>query len=358
MKIGGKKESRRVLVSKFGELGGVAMTVPTVYDACSANPDADFVYLTRHHESRLLINTPANLRVVAVNTDNYKGMRGIYRLAKALHKRYGITHHIDLQGDPRTRLLSVFLRMHGVACQGVDNGTRSKKELTRPQNKMLVQLKPQPERDKEVFYKAGIALANDFDTIWGGGKGSPELFAAVSAPKRAGEHWLAIAPFARFKGKVYPAEQLERVIEHFSRREGQKIFMFGFGPEETSQISRYARRYVGIVNMAEANLGISAELSLLSHCDVMLSMDSANMHMASLVGLRVVSVWGATHPYTGFLGWRQRTRDVIQLDMTCRPCSVTGDRPCLRGDYHCLGGITPKMIIAKLESQDGNETPG
>lgn len=79
-------------------------------------------------------------------------------------------------------------------------------------------------------------------------------------------------------------------------------------------------------------------------------MDSANMHLASLVGLRTVSVWGATHPYTGFLGWRQRTRDVVQLDMTCRPCSVFGDRPCFRGDYHCLAGITPKMIIEKLEN--------
>ena len=103
--------------------------------------------------------------------------------------------------------------------------------------------------------------------------------------------------------------------------------------------------------MAAASLGIGPELSLLSHCDTMLSMDSANMHLASLVGLRTVSVWGATHPYTGFLGWQQKTSDVVQLDMTCRPCSVFGDRPCFRGDYHCLYGITPQMIIQKIEGK-------
>ena len=43
------------------------------------------------------------------------------------------------------------------------------------------------------------------------------------------------------------------------------------------------------------------ELNLMSHLDVMLSMDSANMHLASLVNIPVVSVWGATHPYAGFM---------------------------------------------------------
>ena len=47
------------------------------------------------------------------------------------------------------------------------------------------------------------------------------------------------------------------------------------------------------------------ELNLMSHLDVMLSMDSANMHLASLVNIPVVSIWGATHPYAGFMGWKQ-----------------------------------------------------
>lgn len=225
-----------------------------------------------------------------------------------------------------------------------------RQELTRRENKVLVQLKPMPERYRDVFYKGGIALANDFDGLWGTGKGPAELFAQVSGPKPEGAHWLAVAPFARHRGKVYPLDQLERVIEHFNRREGEKIFVFGYGPEESEIIGKWARRYPAVVNMAQAEIGLKGELALLSHCDVMVSMDSANMHLASLVGLRAVSVWGATHPYAGFLGWRQRTRDVVQLDMTCRPCSIFGDRPCLRGDYHCLAGINPRMIIERIES--------
>ena len=90
------------------------------------------------------------------------------------------------------------------------------------------------------------------------------------------------------------------------------------------------------------------ELILMAHLDVMLSMDSANMHMASLTGTPVVSVWGATHPMAGFMGWRQNESNAIQLDMDCRPCSIFGNKPCHFGDYRCLTGIKPETIVEKL----------
>ena len=91
------------------------------------------------------------------------------------------------------------------------------------------------------------------------------------------------------------------------------------------------------------------ERNLMSHLDVMLSMDSANMHLASLVNIPVVSIWGATHPYAGFMGWRQLPVNTVQLDLSCRPCSVYGQKPCWRGDYACLRDIKPEQVIAKIE---------
>ena len=73
------------------------------------------------------------------------------------------------------------------------------------------------------------------------------------------------------------------------------------------------------------------------------------MHLASLVDTPVVSVWGATHPYAGFMGWRQRMDHAIQIDLPCRPCSIYGNKPCLRGDYACLTGITPELVVEKIE---------
>ena len=95
--------------------------------------------------------------------------------------------------------------------------------------------------------------------------------------------------------------------------------------------------------------GLHEELILMSHLDVMVSMDSANQHLASLVGTPVVSVWGATHPYTGFLGWGQTLDNVVQVDLPCRPCSIYGNKPCARGDWACLKAITPEMVVERVE---------
>lgn len=347
-------KGRNVLVARFSALGDVAMTLPPVYDACTANPDSQFIFLTRTHPAQVFINRPANLTVAGINLDNYKGVKGMWRLAHALKKLYGIDTFVDLHDVLRTKLLRFFLMMQGVETHHIHKGRRAKKELTRRNNKVLVQLKPTPQRYEDVFRSAGIALSNDFKSLYGNKKGNPEEFARVTDPKKEGEHWLAVAPFAKHKGKIYPLELLDAVIRHFDRKPGEKIFIFGYGDEESEEIAKFARKYPSVINMAEASLGIGAELALLSHCDVMLSMDSANMHLASLAGLRAVTIWGATHPYTGFLGWHQRTGDVVQLEMTCRPCSVFGDKPCFRGDYHCLRGIPPQMVIQRLDSDAAN----
>ena len=77
------------------------------------------------------------------------------------------------------------------------------------------------------------------------------------------------------------------------------------------------------------------------------------MHIASIVGCRVVSVWGATHFWAGFLGWGQSRRDIIQVDLECRPCSIYGNKPCKFGDYRCLTMISSKDIVTKvLETTD------
>ena len=79
-------------------------------------------------------------------------------------------------------------------------------------------------------------------------------------------------------------------------------------------------------------------------------MDSSNMHLASLTGTPVVSVWGATHPYAGFLGWGQTAKNAIQIDLECRPCSIFGQKPCRRGDYACMNRIAPETIIERTNN--------
>ena len=171
--------------------------------------------------------------------------------------------------------------------------------------------------------------------------------AKAESLKPRGEKWIGIAPFAAHKGKIYPLEKMERVIELLLEREPNcRIFLFGGGAEERELLTQWESRHD---RCTCALLGsLYNELVLMSHLDTMVSMDSANMHLASLTGTRVVSVWGATHPFAGFMGWNQSPADAVQTTLPCRPCSIFGNKPCLHGDYPCLNSITPEDIAERV----------
>lgn len=333
---------------RFSALGDIAMSVPEAFDVAASNPDTQFVFLTRSHPAQLFTGAPANLTVVGVDLDRYRGLRGLHRLYRRLRDEFAVTTVIDLHDVLRTRILRLFFRLGGATVRHIDKSRRARRRLTRRHNKVMLPLSPVPERYHDVFSRAGIYSRPQFTTIFPAGRGPAAAFARVAAPKKPGERWLAVAPFARHAGKIYPIELMEKVIAHFAAR-GVKVFLFGGGPDETAALRGIASRCPGAVCVAGQKLGLHAELALLSWCDAALSMDSSNMHLAALAGIPAVTVWGATHPYAGFMPRRLDPALAVQLDMVCRPCSVFGNKPCFRGDYNCLRGIPPALIISTLE---------
>jgi hypothetical protein len=142
-------------------------------------------------------------------------------------------------------------------------------------------------------------------------------------------------------------------------REGFDITIFYFNPNiddfaeyqlrknEQQKLEEWAKNYPNTISIA-GKYNIQEELQILQQCDALLSMDSSNMHFASLVKTPAVSIWGATHPFAGFYGYQQDPEDAVQLDLACRPCSIYGNKPCLKGNYPCLNNIDNKVIISKL----------
>lgn len=341
---------RNLLITRFSALGDVAMSVPVVYNVCRSNPDVRFYYLTRRVPAQVFVNPPDNLTVVDVDLQRYKGVAGMKRLASELKARYGLDGYADLHDVLRTKLLRFFLRLSGVRVARIHKRRRARRNLTRRHNKVMIPLTGARALYREVFWRLGLAREDSFTGIYADSAPDPMQFAAATPPRGDGQTWVAIAPFARHSGKIYPAELMKQVVAELAARPGYKIFLLGAGEKESRILDDWAAvSPSNIVNMAPLRLGIPAEMALMSYCSAVISMDSANMHLASLARVPVVSIWGATHPYCGFMGWHQRRENTVQLDMVCRPCSIFGNKPCRRGDYHCLRGIPPSLVIARLD---------
>ncbi len=341
-----------MLVIRLSALGDVAMVLPVLYDVCRQHPDVTFLFATRPSMTHMAVNPPSNLVLLGVDVHGeHKGLRGMLRFLHQVRDRYPIDAFADLHGVIRSHWMALLCRLHGIAVAQIDKGRREKAKLTAASSKDFHPLTPSTERYRKVFTSLGLPSEAHFVSLFGDGRGDAAAFDAVTGPKKGGERWVGIAPFAAHRGKIYPLDKMWRVVEQLSSIKGVKVFLLGAGKDEKRVFDLWREKASQLVSLADKRHGFPVELALLSHMDAVVSMDSANMHLASLVGVPVVSVWGATHPFCGFSGWRQSELGrELQLSLDCRPCSVFGNKPCHNGgEYPCLAGISPDVIVKAVK---------
>jgi len=320
------------IVFRFSAMGDVAIAASVMREIAAQNSDTHFVIVTRAFFSPFFDNIP-NVEVFPVDfSGKYKGFWGILRLYKALNKTYNIGFIADLHDVLRTQLLTLFFRLSRkkIKIATIHKGRKEKRVLCNIKMQKT-QLKSTWLRYTEVFQalqiKAEIKPVN-----------IPYL------PEKVRK--IGISPFAQHKGKVYPHELTERVLELLHPQ--YEIYLFGGGKKEQEICEKWQEKFTKVQSLV-GKYSLAEELKFISNLDVMLSMDSACMHLASLCNVPCVSIWGATHPYVGFVGFRQELNPQIQLEeLPCRPCSVYGNKSCRFGDYRCLYGIEPDEVVQKL----------
>lgn len=342
-----KKESylTRMLILRFSAMGDVAMTVPVIHSLASQHRDLRITVVTRNRFVAMFQWLPANVEVKGFDIDAYEGVTGLTKLFNELKKtKYDIV--ADLHDVLRTKYLRTCFRMAGAKVAVVDKGKKEKNALI-GKGQTAEALKPMVERYAEVFKELGYPVEVDFKKAFNPLTENFKDVRDVVGKKSEGEKWIGIAPFAAHPQKVYPLDKMHKVANMLCDK-GYKVFLFGAG-NERQELESWEREGVKSVCGQLGNL--TNEMLLMSQLDVMISMDSANMHIASLVGTPVVSVWGATHPKAGFVGYGQGTDGIVEMDLPCRPCSIYGNQPCKLGDTKCLNDILPERIVQKVEDK-------
>lgn len=343
-----KKE--HILIMRFSALGDVAMMVPVVASLAKQYPNVRIAVLSRPVASAFFKDLAPNVTFMSADVDKeYHGVNGLNKLYRRLVAK-NFTAVADLHDSLRTQYLRARFNLGGFKVQHINKHRQGKKELTREgSNKILKQQPTSFENYLEVFQKLGYPITPDFTSIFPPEGGNLNLLDS-GIGRKGTRRWIGIAPFAAHEGKVYPIEQMEQVIEKIAYdHPSVRIFLFGGGSKERAAIDAIVNKHQQCINASALLKGLRQELILMSHLDLMISMDSANMHLASLVGTPVISIWGSTHPYAGFMGWKQSTENTVQAEMPCRPCSIYGCDVCNRGDFACLTTISPESIVEKVE---------
>ncbi|MBN2485311.1 MAG: glycosyltransferase family 9 protein [Bacteroidales bacterium] len=342
----GPQGIRKLLVFRFSAMGDVALVLPVIRGLLDTYKTVEITLVTRKQFEPFFINIE-RLKIIAPEfAGRHKGFIGILRLWLNLKNSGKYNAVIDLHGVLRTYILRLFFTMGAVCCYSINKGRREKKAWL--QNAGTAYLKHTTIRYLEVFNRAGYFFDLKKGCVFATNsiaKSEPGFLVQKLADRNSIR--IGIAPFAKHELKVYPAAKMYALLEKLSGKSFE-VFLFGGGKEEKERL-----REMALISdkFHVVDLSLAAEIRLMQQLNLMISMDSANMHIASLAGIPVISVWGATHRGIGFAPLNQPEANFIETPtvvLPCRPCSIYGKGKCLRGDFACMDLIEPDTILKRV----------
>ncbi len=337
----------RLLVIRLSAMGDAAMVAPVIRGLRRSHPNAEVVLLTRKSFGHFFKGIHGVHLFFPDLKGRHYGVTGLYRLYRDISSHGKINHVVDLHDVLRSKILRAFFRMAGVKNTVIDKGRKEKKAVVEGRSRQ--QLKHTVERYREVFERAGLPFEiPEGPWIIPGADVSRSINNLFRDDDRLN---IGVAPFARHNLKSWPVKNMISLMERIGEKYRVKFWLFG-GGDEISGLEAIAKR-VGDSEVVALRFSSGEELALIAKLDLMISMDSANMHLAALAGTKVVSIWGATSPLTGFGPWMQPPvyeAAIPVSELECRPCTVFGKGECRRGDLACLSWLSPDKVFERVET--------
>ncbi|GBF49892.1 heptosyltransferase [Leptospira ryugenii] len=339
-----------LLVIRFSAMGDVALMTPALIAIAAKYSNVQLTIVTRGNFAPFFYNIP-NVNVLGINLKKYKGMFGLWKLYREINKIGPYDKIIDLHGSLRSRLISFLFWFQKVESFRIIKGRKEKLQQTRRHNKKLEKLPHTVDRYLNVFKKAGLD-APVRKGPWLNVDGESKMFAkdffkSIGLDKKEGQ-WFGFAPFAGHALKEWSFEKSKRLVkillEEFS---DCHIFLFG-GKDELHELEILKDKESRVNIVQGAHLGIRGELGVMERLDLLIGMDSSNVHIAALLKKPVIGIFGTTHPLSGFGPFAQEDTGVLQVELACRPCSIYGNVKCWRGDHACMELIDPYDVVRRI----------
>lgn len=164
-----------------------------------------------------------------------------------------------------------------------------------------------------------------------------DAFLAAAAVE-SGERMIALAPGSVWATKRWPYyPELARLLSAEAR-------LVIIGGASDAELAREIRDAVPAAIDATGALSLLASAELLGRCAVVVTNDSAPLHLASAMSTPTVAIFGPTVPDFGF-GPLSPSHVVVGRDtLACRPCDRHGPMRCPLTHFRCMRELAPEMV--------------
>jgi len=347
------------LVIQTSFLGDVILTTPLLAALARRGP-VDVV--TTPAAAAILANHPAVHSVIPYDKrGDAAGLPGMWRLARALRKRYRARQQDSIAADDRDAAMPVAYLAQGsmrsatlallVGCEErVGFETSSGRALyTR-----RVTYDPQRHHAERLWQLgAGDGTADPpaearQPRLYPGADDVEAVDRLLAQAGYVDEPLIAVAPGSAWATKrwpYYPALTSALLPEW-------RIVVVG-GPSDESRaaeiITAAGRIRTRVIN-ATGRLTPLATAALLSRCWALVTNDSMPQHLASAMGTPTLSIFGPTVPAFGFGPLAPRQAIAGRADLACRPCDRHGPQRCPLSHWRCMREISV-ADVARLVAQ-------
>jgi len=328
----------KALIVQTAFIGDVVLTLPTASALRNAGFEAYFLVVPRTAELPAFHPDVSGV-LVYDKRERDRGVSGFLRIARAV--RNG---DFELALLPHRSLRSALLPIFAGVPERIGFSGPFSALYTRsvPKNLELHKVL----RNLSLLEPLGISPAPpEPPWLFPGGEHRKKARAFLSEHGLDDGPIVALAPGSIWPTKRWPPEGFREVAKELLRR-GIGVVLVG-GPGDVALCRRIVDGLSPSPAVAAGKMSLMESAALLELCSVLVSNDSAPVHIASAVGTPVVALFGPTVPAFGF-GPYGKGHSIVELDLPCRPCSSHGGKKCPKGHFMCMKGIAAEKVLKEV----------
>ncbi|HMS63691.1 MAG TPA: lipopolysaccharide heptosyltransferase II [Ignavibacteria bacterium] len=335
--------TQKILIIQTAFLGDVILTLPLLQELKIKFPESEIDFLCIPETSELLKGNPFVNEIISYDKKN-SGIIGSWELIKKLRNK-----NYDFLFSPHRSFRSSLISFLSNAKKTV---SFDKSSFSFLYNEKIIYKKDihEIQRNLSLLEITGIKEERII---------RPELFISIQDKRKIdslfyeykiknGEKFITIAPGSVWFTKRFPEEKFVKLCDLLQIL-NTKIFLTGGKKDKfISDFIQNNSKNRNIINVT-GTFSILESAELIKRSEVLITNDSAPLHISNAVETNVVAIFGATVPEFGFYP-TGRNDIVIQTNgLSCRPCSIHGGKKCPIGTFVCMKNIKEEEIVSAVK---------
>jgi heptosyltransferase-2 len=333
-----------ILVVQTAFIGDAILTLPLIQTLKKNYPAAQIDVVVVPRAAELFANHPDIANIFAYDkrkTD--RGVVGFFRFRKKL-----LRYRYDLAIVPHRSLRSVLLTASLHPTKSICFDRSVGKWLFHLQVHYKSELH---EIDRNLSLLHPLGIRDNIGDV-------PKLYPSIEDQKTIDVLWkqwnfgrhrvVALAPGSIWATKRWLPERFAEVAKYFIQEKYCVVLIGGKEDQKLCENIRLQAGSDGIV-VAAGELSLLQSAELIRRCEVLLSNDSAPLHLATAVQTPVVAIFGATVPQFGFAPRGEHDVVLGIKGLVCRPCAIHGGNRCPIGTFDCMNNMSVQTVVHAME---------